>query len=322
MPKNIYEKIKTAIINSEKVLITAHEKPDGDALGSVFSIAKYLDSLGKKYQIFLEGNGFFKETPFLHDVISYDEIDWTNIDLIISLDSGDLGRTGLKKVPFGERKIINIDHHVSNDYFGDINLVDSKSPSTTLVLTKMFNYFNFNIDKRIAKALLLGILTDTDNFSNKGTTIEAFQIAAELLKKGANMSKINFAKTDKKIDALKIWGNSFERLSKNKKYGGTYTVITKEEIKKAEDENFSENVEDLVNFFNNLKDSKFSMVLKEQEDGVKVSLRTTHDDVDVSKLASFFGGGGHKKAAGFFIKGKMVKGDKGWRVERQNGQKA
>lgn len=317
MPENIYKKIKTTIKDSDKVLITAHEKPDGDALGSVFAIAKYLDSLGKDYQIFLEGNGYFKETPFLHDVISYDEIDWTNVDLIISLDSSDLPRTGLKKLPFGERKIINIDHHISNDYFGDINLVDSKSPSTTLILAKMFNYLGFEPDNRIAKALLLGILTDTDNFSNKGTTIEAFEVAADLLKKGANMSKINFAKTDKKIDALKIWGSSFERLNKNEKYGGAYTVVTKEEIKKAEEENFSENVEDLVNFFNNLKDSKFSMVFKEQDDGVKVSLRTTHDDVDVSKLASFFGGGGHKKAAGFFIKGKMVKEKNGWRIERQ-----
>ena len=315
MAKNIYEKIKSAIKDSEKALITAHEKPDGDALGSVFSMAKYLDSQGKKHQIFLEGNGYFKETPILHDVISYDEIDWTNIDLIITLDSGDLERTGLKKIPFGDRKIINIDHHISNDYFGDINLVDSKSPSTTLILAKMFKYFNFEIDNKIAKALLLGILTDTDNFSNKGTTIEAFEVAADLLKKGANMSKINFAKTDKKIDALKIWGSSFERLSENKKYGSAYTVITKEEINKAEDENFSENVEDLANFFNNLKDSKFSMVFKEQSDGVKVSLRTTHDDVDVSKIASFFGGGGHKKAAGFFIKGKMVKGENSWRIE-------
>lgn len=317
MTEEIYKKIEQTIKGSNKALIVAHEKPDGDALGSVFAMARYLGKLKKDFQIFLNGNNGFSDTAFLQHIIPVEEIDYKNIDLIIVLDSGDLSRTGLSDALDnwgGKVKMINIDHHISNDYFGDINLVNPKASSTTQIIMKMLEYFNFNIDKRLAKALLLGILTDTDNFSNKGTTPEAFKAAAKLLKKGANISKINFGKRGKKVDALKIWGNSFKRLKKNDKYGAIYTLITKEELKMAEEEGFSENVEDLVNFFNNLKDSRFALVLKEQEDDIKVSLRTTHDDVDVARLASFFGGGGHKKAAGFSIKGKIKKTPAGWTI--------
>lgn len=317
MTDNIYKKIEQTVKGAGKALVVAHEKPDGDALGSVFAITKYLEKFNKDFQIFLSGSNGFSKAAFLGEIISVEEIDWKNIDLIIVLDSGDLSRTGLQSTLDnwnGEMKIINIDHHISNDYFGDINLVDSKASSTTQIIMRMFEYFEFEIDKGLAKALLLGILTDTDNFSNKGTTPEAFEMAARLLKKGANISKINFEKKEKKLDALRIWGNSFKRLKRNDRYGATYTFITKEELKKAEEEGFSENVEDLVNFFNNLKDSKFAMVLKEQEDDIKVSLRTTHDDMDVARLASFFGGGGHQKAAGFSVKGKIKKTPDGWIV--------
>lgn len=317
MAENIYKKIELFVRGASKVLIITHEKPDGDALGSVFGISKYLEKLNKDFQIFLSGNNGFNNANFLHNTVLFDEIDWKEIDLIISLDAGDLPRTGIKETVdkwSSEMKIINIDHHISNEYFGDVNLVDSKASSTTQILMRMFEYFEFDIDKRLAKALLLGILTDTDNFSNKGTTPEAFEMAARLLRKGANMGKINIEKKGKTMDALKIWGNSFKRLKKNEKYGVTYTLITKEELKKAEEEGFSENVEDLVNFFNNLKDSKFAMVLKEQEDDIKISLRTTYDNVDVARLASFFGGGGHQKAAGFSIKGKIKRTPSGWTV--------
>lgn len=316
MVEEIYKKIESAIKQSNRILIVGHEKPDGDALGSIFAMSRFVESLEKSYQIFLRGETVFKDMPFLHNVVTEDQIDWNNIDLLISLDSGSLSRSGLADMPDKKILKIDIDHHASNDYFGDINLVDISAPSTTYLVAKMFEFLNFEIDSLTAKALLLGIVTDTDNFSNKATTLDSFEVAANLLKKGANISKLNLSHRDKKIDALRTWGNVFKRLEKNEKYDSAYTVITKEDQVKAEIGGYKDNIEGLANFLNNLKDSKFSMVLKEEDEGVKFSLRTTRDDVDVAKLASFFGGGGHKKAAGFFVKGKLVKGKNGWRLQK------
>ncbi len=320
--QKIYKEVNSVLLQSRNVLITAHKKPDTDALGSVFSLAQYLNFLGKKYLIFLDQyDNFYNNLPFLNffDVLKdKDHIPWKEIDLAVVLDSGDLERSGIvekkENIP-AHLNIVNIDHHISNNYFGKINLVESSASSTTEILAKFFKNIGFKISKEVATALLAGILADTDNFSNKGTSRESFDVAADLLKQGANINKINHHnRNNHQLDALKLWGKLFQRLGKNKKYGSVYTVITKEELKISQEKKLSDKVEDLVNFLNNLKDSRFSMVLKEYEDEIKVSLRTTKDNIDVSRLALFFGGGGHKKAAGFSIKGKLAKTKSGWKI--------
>ncbi|MEA2088343.1 MAG: bifunctional oligoribonuclease/PAP phosphatase NrnA [Patescibacteria group bacterium] len=315
MLKIKYKKIKLAIQSAKKILVTAHQKPDGDALGSIFAITKYLESQGKNYKIYIEGENNYKNMPFLNFTsVDIKNISNANFDALITLDSGDLARTGLDKAITG-LKIINIDHHISNNNFGDINLVNSNASSTTEILTKFFQTVNFEIDKDTASALLLGILTDTDNFSNKGTSSDAFAISSYLLEKGANIAKFNRNNhKNKKIDTLKFWGKSFERIKENKQYNFAHTVIHKNEIKNAEKNGFIEKVEDLVNFFNNLKNLDFVMVLKEQENSVKISLRTTKENINLSYFAIFFNGGGHKKAAGFTINGCIKKTAYGWKI--------
>ncbi|MBT4277370.1 hypothetical protein HOD96_01325 [Candidatus Falkowbacteria bacterium] len=306
-----YKEIENAVKEAKNILITTHERPDGDALGSVFAISKFLEFFKKSHQVYLKDYDGAQKFPVLNFIKDKSDINLDDVDLLITLDSGDLSRTGLVDIEEKGIKIINIDHHISNDNFGDINLVEPIASSTTEVITKLFNYLNFEITKDIANALLLGLLTDTDNFSNKGTSKEAFNVASGLLAKGANISKINNSSNEKQIDILKLWGKSFNRLKENSVYNCAYTVVSKQEIESSDN---YEKVDDLVNFFNNLKDPRFVMVLKEQEECVKVSLRTTREDVDVSKLAIFFGGGGHKKAAGFTINGRVKETTKGWKI--------
>ncbi|NCF75000.1 MAG: hypothetical protein GWO87_00745 [Xanthomonadaceae bacterium] len=308
-------KIESAIQSAKNILIIAHQRPDGDALGSIFAIKKYLEKKRKNYQIYIEGDNNYKDMPFLN-FVSFDKkkINRKRFDLVITLDCGNLEHTGLEKI-INNLKIINIDHHISNNNFGNINLVDSGASSTTEILTKFFKTINFEIDKDTASALLLGILTDTNNFSNKGTSREAFEISSYLLKKGANIAKFNHNNyKNKEIDTLKFWGKPFERIEKNREYNFAYTVIPKNEMRKAEEDGFIEKIEDLVNFFNNLKGPNFVMILKEQENNIKVSLRTTKENINLSYFANFFNGGGHKKAAGFTINGQLKKTANGWMI--------
>ncbi len=315
----IYKEIQNTIENAQNILLTAHEKPDGDALGSVFAISSYLKHLDKNFRIFLKNyNNYYDHLSFLNfDILEENNVFWKKIDLIISLDSSDLLRTGLEDVDKEIIKnvpIINIDHHKSNEGFGFLNLIDPKASSTTVILNNFFKKINFNFDAKTATGLLLGVLTDTDNFSNKGTNLESFKVASELLKKGANIAKINYSNKKDDNETLKFLGNVFQKLEKNDKMKIAYTVISKNEMERAEKNGLTDKIETLPNFFNNLDDSNIAMVLKEKDDYVKVSLRSTKNDIDVSRIAKWFGGGGHKGAAGFAIKGSLLKTKKGWRI--------
>ncbi|MCK4744684.1 bifunctional oligoribonuclease/PAP phosphatase NrnA [Candidatus Parcubacteria bacterium] len=316
--KILYKKIFGAIDNAKNIVITSHKNPDGDALGSIFAMSKYLEHCGKEYQIFIDGgmdNNY--SLPFLNFDIN-DNINWKDADLLISLDAGDLNRVGLERAEelLKEKIVINIDHHAANKYFGNINLVESLAASTTEILAQFFNFIGFQIDKNTATALLLGILTDTNNFANKNTTVNSFNIVAYLLDKGANLQKFNHCQYHKNCAAqtLKFSGRIFSALQYNNRYNLAYTVITKKIIKSAEEDGCSGDIDKTIDFFNNLKGSKFAMIFKEYEDNIKVSLRTTDKRLDLTRLAVFFNGGGHKKAAGFSIKGKLKKTASGWKI--------
>lgn len=318
MNESVYRKIENSVRGSKKVLVTAHQNPDSDAIGSIVAITRYLEHYNKEYLVYIEEDLGYNDTKYLNsNYIIKRGIDWGDIDLLITLDSSDLNRVGLSEIndkrPDG-LFVVNIDHHASNRNFGDINLVEKSASSTTEVITKFFKSVNFKISKEIASVLLSGILADTDNFSNDGTSKDAFAISAYLLEKGANIGKMNHKKQDKRTDVLKVWGKSFDRLKENNNLKLAYTILRKDDIDKAGVGGFSEKLEDLVNFFNHMNGLRLVMVLKEDSDNIRVSLRTTNNNVDVSRLALFFNGGGHKKAAGFSINGKLKKIETGWKI--------
>ena len=153
----------------------------------------------------------------------------------------------------------------------------------------------------MALALLTGLITDTENFSNPGTTEHSLKVASELIRHGANFNSLkNWFLHDKPVEALKLWGVALSRLTKNESLDIVYTFITLEDLKTH---NASEaESEGIANFLNSAGEGRASLVLKETWDGkIKGSFRTTRDDFDVSLIASALGGGGHKKASGFLI---------------------
>lgn len=321
MNQILTNKIKQTLLGAENILVLTHQKPDGDALGSSLAFGKFLDALGKKNMVFslgpitptadfLSGRSKVKSRP--------EELDLAIFDLIVALDCGDFKQTGIEKelraLP-ENFPIINIDHHQTNENFGTINLVNPESSSAVEIIFNLFKQFGFPVDKDAATLLLTGLITDTANFSNPATTFASLEVAGELLAGGARLGEIsaNILK-NKSLSVLKFWGAILSRLTENKKLGVVTTVITSEDLALA---NLGEEaLEGVTNFLNNLKGAKMVLVLKALEDGkIKGSFRTTTPGIDVSRLAKMFGGGGHAKAAGFTIPGKLVKIGEEWRVE-------
>lgn len=307
--KKIYEWIEA----HDDFIIVPHQNPDGDALGSATALADFLHERNKKFTIFC-ATGTPKNMAFLayNRSVTSNPAVWDNPDVggVIFVDSGDpvyagvahyLERTNLK--PY----IINIDHHATNQQYGNLNLVIPTASSTTEILYQFFVSNNADITPNMATSLLTGLITDTGNFSNAGTSRHALKIAGDLIKKGAQLNRIRLSVLkNKTITTLKFWGIVLSRLTIHESTHIAYTYFTQEDVRAcAVTEEEGEGIANLLNY---LSEGKASLVAREKNTGeIKVSMRTTQDGVDVSQIAQRFGGGGHKKAAGFTVEGPMEK---------------
>ena len=309
--ERISKQIYNEIMKAKNILIVPHQNPDGDALGSVSSLAHYFNRINKPYTVFCVTPMPINLTIYPHLIHpSSAEAIWQDksFDVIIVMDSGDLKYAGIDKhVAKLEHEpiIINIDHHATNQKFGHYNLVMPSASSASEIIYYFIKKNNIEIDKKMASAIMLGLITDTENFTNPGTTVSSFTVASDLIKKGANFNLLKslFLK-NKTIPALKLWGTVLSRLEKNQVLDIVYTYITQEDLilnQASETE-----IEGITNFLNNLNEGRGALILKQLEPGkIKGSFRTTRDDFDVSAIAKILGGGGHRKAAGFTIPGTI-----------------
>jgi len=313
------QEILTKIQTAQNILLVTHKNPDGDGLGALSALALFLQINKKNYQLFCRNQISQNEKflPLLHEV-SFDPKTFDNIfDLVIVLDSGSLDYAGVDDLIGNITSnyiLINIDHHTSNTYFGQINLVVDSASSASEIVYDLLRLWQAPISKDMATALLNGIIFDTGAFSNAGTTLTCLQSASHLLNLGARHKEINEKKfRDKSLNLLKLWGRAFERLKYNENFNLAYTIIT---LKDFSDLDLNpEAGAGLSNFFNELSGAKIVLVLTEQTNGtLKGSLRSTYDDVDVSILAKTWGGGGHKKAAGFSVNSKVFYNENIWGI--------
>lgn len=304
------------IKNSERILLVAHSSPDGDTSGSVLAFKSYLDSIGKKVDIacvdpfpkFLEN---ITTIRFLHP----SHIDFSSYDAIIGCDSVERGFH--KLLPeVGEKTVsIILDHHPDITIAADVVIVDASYSSTCELLYDYFENTDVKISQQMATFLLIGILSDTGNFQHSNTTPRVIEIASRLLSRGASFSKIiKTAIEDKKLSTLKLWGRAFEKAKINPKNGMIATILTKEDIEQCNAS--TEDISQVSSILNTVPGTKFALVLSERDGGViKGSLRSEpYKGVDVSEIAHKFGGGGHKLASGFEVKGKIVETKHGWEI--------
>lgn len=305
---------------ANKIVVIGHRKPDADSLGSLIGLGLILRKQGKEVW-FLgldevpEKFGFIpqmSEVGKMADNLSTVK----ESDLIVTVDCGSMSMAGLdqffEESDLGE--LINIDHHHDNDRFGDLNLIYPQASSTAEIIYEISTYMGVAIDREIATCLLLGILGDTDGFKNPNTTTKSLKITSELLSRGVSLDRV--AKNilqGKSLTTLRLWGKVLSGITRNRRYGVVTAVVTAQDLE--ESEAGMEDLEGVANFLNCIPEARASMVLVEkQEGGIKGSLRTMSDRVDVSKLAAMLGGGGHRRAAGFLVSGKLYRQAGKWRV--------
>ncbi len=311
-----FDHLKAALDRHQAYALVCHTRPDGDAIASLLALTRFLAKSGKRAAAYC-----FDAVPaylsFLPDVgtIRRERDDfWREAASTVLLDCGDRQMAGLDAEAWNGRELVVIDHHATNASYGTVNVVDAGTSATAEILFKFFEHTGAVIDRHLATLLFTGIYTDTDGFSNLATTPKSLQAAAALLARGANFREITAATLrNKSIAALKLWGRALERLRLDREKGIAVTVIKNEDLAECQAE--PADMEGVANLMNHLSDVTMSMVLRELPDGtVKGSLRTTSDAVDVSKIALLLGGGGHAKAAGFTVKGRIVETDKGWKI--------
>jgi bifunctional oligoribonuclease and PAP phosphatase NrnA len=311
-----FKQLNQEIDKYNSFAIITHLRPDGDALGSSTAFGKYLESQNKQvdYYCLSDIPENLKFIPGSSGIKKEFDDNWHKADVIVVVDCGDISMADINSTHINNRPTITIDHHISNTGYGDLNILDSNSAATAEIIFEYFGFVKFKIDKNIATQLLVGIYTDTDSFSNLGTTPASLASSSELLSLGANFKEIT-ANTiqNKSVASLKLWGRALERLRIDHKKGIAITVIKYEDLSECQAK--PEDMEGVANLLNHLADVKMSMVLREQEDGtVKGSLRTTSELIDVSNIAKLMGGGGHAKASGFTVKGKIVETEQGWKI--------
>lgn len=306
MNTHIAQTIYTVLRGAQRVLLVPHQHPDGDALGASTAVAEWLNQINIPYDLFCHTAvpQTLSYLPHLQEIRSSKEIWDTPHDVIVVFDSGDLSYAGvdsyIQKLPVAPC-IINIDHHMTNQYYGTYNLVDTAASSTCELIVRLFKTNGIAITEPMATSLLTGITTDTDNFTNAATSPAAIEIASLLTKRGADYNNIkDHVYKNISLNAFQLWGHMFSRLKKHDTLNIIHTYLTQHDL--ARYGLTDEAIGGMTNFLNSIHEGHAGLIFKETEQGhTKGSFRTTRDDVDVAAMAKHFGGGGHKKAAGFTI---------------------
>jgi phosphoesterase RecJ-like protein len=301
MDKETTGAIKQRLAKANKVVVASHVRPDGDAIGSLLGLGLALIDAGKSVQMVLADGvpASFKHLEGSDLIVKAPSGEY---DTFITVDCADFKRTGKVFENFGMPDI-NIDHHVTNERYGKINLIEAEEVATAAILTNHLPEWGFTITKPIAAALLTGIITDTLGFRTSNTTPEALRQCAMLMETGVNMPDIYMRSLVKKsFPAAKYWGAGLSSLQHEN--GIVWGTLTLEDRKRA---GYGGNDDaDLINMISAIDGNKVGMIFVEQSDNhVKISWRALEPGVDVSQVAKHFNGGGHAAAAGADIPGKL-----------------
>ncbi|MEI8360729.1 MAG: bifunctional oligoribonuclease/PAP phosphatase NrnA [bacterium] len=313
------------------MLLLTHHNPDGDGLSSLCAMIEYLNTLNKKYFAYCDNQppktfDFIKnisqinyKTPTAEQIQNETNqpLNFSAHDLILIFDCGSLSRTKLNQAILSrsdKQLIIEFDHHPKVDDFSDLEIRDTDSAATAEIIYNFFKVNNLEINKNTAKALLTGLITDTANFLYPSATNLTIDAASDLITKGAHLSELtDRTLRNKSLDSMKLWGKIMSSLQINPQYKIAFAVLAAEDFKLYKVE--KEELEGISGFLSNLKDVNALVFIREEGDGIiRGSLRTSHSNIDVSKLAHLLGGGGHPKASGFSINGKLIKINDHWQI--------
>ena len=287
---------------ADDITIIAHERPDGDAVGSVLALHAALSAVDKKVKPILI-SGVPGRFQFLPGADAVEKEPPESTDLLIAVDCAAADRFGIAPDKLPRTPDINIDHHPTNTQFAAVNLVYPEAAATTEILYKLLPQWQLPLSEPVSVNLLTGLLTDTIGFRTSNTSPETLSIAADLVAQGAPLSELyDLAISRMSFVAANYWGHGLSRLQRE---GGlVWTSLTMEGRRQvgypgADDA-------DLVNVLMRIEEAEVVVLFVEHStDQVKISWRA-NPGVDVSAIAASFGGGGHKPAAGAMVEGSLA----------------
>lgn len=300
--EDFFQLIHSRLESSQRIMIVSHSRPDGDAIGSLLALGLGLIDIGKNVQMVsadgvpltfkhLDGSKMIRKRPN------------GEFDLIISVDSAEMRRFGnaLDGYPVPD---LNIDHHITNKQFAEMNIVDTKAVATAEMLAELMPGWSLNITKAVASALLTGIVTDTLGFRTSNVTSKALRLSANLMERGADLSTLyKKALIQRSFEAVRLWAAGLNRLERDDRIVWTsLTIADRESVGYP-----GRDDADLVNLLSAISDISVAIIFVEQPNGcVKISWRA-RSDVDITGVALDFGGGGHPAASGAEVEGDLEK---------------
>jgi bifunctional oligoribonuclease and PAP phosphatase NrnA len=299
------DQVADAIRSNDRFVVVTHENPDGDALGSMLAMTLALRSLGKDAVMYLAGEG---PLPGEYRFLPLEDLERrlpadAGERVLLAVDCANERRISESREPLERTKlVVDVDHHHDNTRFGAINLVVPDASSTAEIVRDILRELDVDLTPQIAEALYVALVTDTGRFQYSNTTPKALRLAAELVEAGADVhgifrhvyETVQFAK-------LKLLARALDRAQLFE--GGRLVVsylLRADFDEVGAEEPYSEGI---VDYLRSVEGSEMVALIREPPRGEgpprRVSLRSSHDEVDVSAIARQMGGGGHRQAAGF-----------------------
>lgn len=296
-----------ALKKSKNVLLSCHVLPEGDAIGSVLAMESLLRRMEKKTTVVNE-DAFPKRLSFMYSkrwtTVRELKNKKSNWDALVVADCAHLGRTGsVQELLNPTIKVFNLDHHMSNQGFGDFNYIEPSASSSGEVVMNIFKYFKMPITKKEAEYLYIAIATDTGSFRYSNAGARTHRLAAELLDCGIDSEKINEEiHTNFSLNKMKLYSFLFSRVKTAAKGQIAWASLSDKDLRRFRvDYEDTEGFVDFMKYMDSVKVAFFVSELPNQNT-VRLSFRS-RGHYDVNKIATFFKGGGHLKSSGCLFEG-------------------
>jgi phosphoesterase RecJ-like protein len=303
-----FQTIDAALRKAETILVVSHMRPDADALGSTLAFSIYLQSLGKNVTAWNE-DGMPEKFQYLprHELLTLPTSTPRSFDVVLVLDNSSKKRVGTPMAAIAQAGLwINIDHHISNEKFADINYVDTTAPATGQILFEYFEELGIPITPDMAGNLFAAISTDTGSFQYRGTDSRTFHAASKLVERGVNVADLSLAMYDcqpkRRLNLLKHALNTAVFRCDDRLVTFSLSLADVARLGVIPEDN-----EGIIDHLRSVDSVVAAVFYEELNDGlVRVSARSKDPRVNVSTICAQFGGGGHPLAAGTRARGSLA----------------
>ena len=297
----MFKEAREIVKNSKSVYVVAHINPDGDAIGSTFAVYFALKKLGKDVHVIMPSYSTVFE--FLPGVeYSVENAKEDEYDLLIALDASDKTRLAMSEEDYNKaKKVIMLDHHQISNPYGDFRYINDLKSSASEIAYLFIKSLEVDFDENIATLLYTGIMTDTGSFNYSNASSDTFRVVADLLDNGAKAVEVCKKLNDTMKEAkLKLIAKAVDNMEVYYDGKMRYSYISYQEIKELG--LGDEDAEGMTNYLRAVEGTEVAVYVRGKSDGsLKVSMRSG-GNIDTSKIAIAFGGGGHPRAAGYTMK--------------------